>query len=161
VRQRLIGRFLIDPGVASPEQVREQAGRILAESILSQQQGLIREVIGEAHRNARGALGLRHVLTALERQEVQTLAVSRDFTAEAVECTNCRHLDTRMVRNCALCGQQTRELNDVSDALVDLALRNGAEIMFIEGDHDLKKSGGIGALLRYRADQNTPQKIAV
>jgi peptide subunit release factor 1 (eRF1) len=161
VRQRLIGRFLIDPGVASPEQVREQAGRILAESILSQQQELIREVIGEAHRNARGALGLRHVLTALERQEVQTLAVSRDFTAEAVECTNCRHLDTRMVHNCALCGQQTRELSDVSDALVDLALRNGAEIMFIEGDHDLKKSGGIGALLRYRADQNTPQKIAV
>jgi peptide chain release factor subunit 1 len=161
VRQRLIGRFLVDPGAASPEQVREQASRILAEFILLQQQELIREVVGEAHRNARGALGLRHVLTALERQEVQTLVVSRDFTAEAVECTNCRHLDTRMVRNCALCGQETRERSDVSDALVDLALRNGADTMFVDGDHDLRKSGGIGALLRYRADQNTAQKIAV
>jgi peptide chain release factor subunit 1 len=161
VRQRLLGRFLVDPVAASPEQVREQAGRILAESSLSQQQGLIREVIGEAHRNARGALGLRHVLTALERQEVQTLVVGRDFKGEAVECTNCRHLDTRMVRNCALCGQETRELSDVSDALVDLALRNGAEIMFVDGETDLQKSGGIGALLRYRADQNTAQRIAV
>src|SRR5262249_23757000 len=118
-------------------------------------------VLGEAQRNARGAIGLRHVLTALERQEVQTLVVSRDFTGEAVECANCRHLDTRMVRNCALCGQETRELSDVSDALVDLALRNGADIMFVDGESDLRKSGGIGALLRYRADQNTSKKIAV
>ena len=66
-----------------------------------------------------------------------------------------------MVRNCALCGQETRELTDVSDALVDLALRNGAEIVFVNGETDLRKSGSIGALLRYRADQNTPQKIAV
>ena len=161
VRQRLLGRFLVDPAAASAEQVREQAGRILAETSLSQREGLIREVVGETQRNARGALGLRHVLTALERQEVQTLLVSRDFAAEAVECTNCRHLDTRMVRTCALCGQETHELSDVSDALVDLALRNGAEIMFVDGENDLRKSGGIGALLRYRADQNTAQKIAV
>lgn len=161
VRQRLIGRFLIDPVMASPEQVREHAGRILAESILSQQQGLIREVIGEAQRNARGALGLRHVLTALERQEVQAVVVSQDFTAEAVECTNCRHLDTRMVRSCAICGGETHALADISDALVDMALRNGAEITFIKGDPDLEKAGHIGALLRYRADQNTPQKVAV
>lgn len=161
VRQRLLGRFLVDPVAASAEQVREHAGRILAENSLSIQQGLIREVIGETQRNARGALGLRHVLTALERQEVQTLMVDRDFSAEAVECSNCRHLDTRMVHNCALCGQETHELSDVSDALVDLALRNGAEIVFVDGENDLRKSGGIGALLRYRADQNTAQKIAV
>lgn len=161
LRQRLLGRFLVDPVAASAEQVREHAGRILAEDSLSQQEGLIREVVGETQRNARGALGLRHVLTALERQEVQTLLVSGDFAAEAVECMNCRHMDTRMVRNCALCGQETHELSDVSDALVDLALRNGAEIIFVDGENDLRKSGGIGALLRYRADQNTAQKIAV
>src|SRR5205807_7436632 len=159
--QRLIGRFLVDPGLATGDEVREHAERILGEHVSSEQQALIREVVGESQRNGRGAVGLRHVLTALERQEVQTLLVSRDFQAEAVECTNCRHLDTRMVETCALCGQETHELSDVSDALVDLALRNGAEIMFVDGENDLRKSGGIGALLRYRADQNTAQKIAV
>ena len=117
--------------------------------------------MGEAQRNGRGALGLRHVLTALERQEVQTLVVSRDFQAEAVECSNCRHLDTRMVRNCAICGHETREISDVSDALVDLALRNGADIKFIDGDSELEKAGRAGALLRFRADQSTPQKVAM
>jgi peptide subunit release factor 1 (eRF1) len=101
------------------------------------------------------------VLNALERQEVQTLLVSRDFKSEAVECTNCRHLDTRMVETCAVCGNKTRELSDVSDALVDLALRNGAEIRFVDNDPELEKAGRVGALLRFRADQNTAEKVAV
>jgi peptide subunit release factor 1 (eRF1) len=82
----------------------------------------------------------------------------RDFKAEAVECTNCRHLDTRMVKTCAVCAHGTRELSDVSDALVDLALRNGADIRFVENDPDMEKAGHVAALLRFRADQNTGEK---
>jgi peptide subunit release factor 1 (eRF1) len=160
LKQKLSGQFVIDVGTASPDDVREHADRILTETMLAEQMGLIREIVGEAQRNARGALGLKHVLNALERQEVQTLLLTRGFTAEAVECTNCRHLDTRMVKNCAVCAHETRELSDVSDALVELALRNGAEIRFIDGDVELEKSGHIGALLRFRADQNTAEKLA-
>jgi peptide subunit release factor 1 (eRF1) len=121
---------------------------------------LVREVLGEAQRNARGAKGLRHVLNALERQEVQTLLLTRDFNAEAVECTNCRHLDTRMVKHCAICAHKTHRINDISDTLVDLALRNGAEIRFVDGDVELEKAGRVAALLRFRADQNTGEKLA-
>jgi peptide subunit release factor 1 (eRF1) len=161
VRQRLAGRFLVDPIAATAEQVREYATRILQSHRAEEQQELLREAIGQAHRNSRGAVGLRHVLNALERQEVQTLLVARDFSSEAVECTNCGHLDTRMVPSCAVCGNKTRELSDVSDALVDLALRNGAEIRFVDNDPELEKAGRLGALLRFRADQNTAEKVAV
>ncbi|HEY2361099.1 MAG TPA: hypothetical protein VGK36_08290 [Candidatus Angelobacter sp.] len=158
LRQKLRGRFPIDVLSATPEEVRQHARRILTESMLTNQRDLITEVMGEAKRNGRGAVGLRHVLNALERQEVQTLLMTRSFKAEAVECPNCRHLDTRMVKNCAVCGQQTRELADISDALVDLALRNGADIRFMDGDPDMEKSGHVAALLRFRADQNTAEK---
>jgi peptide subunit release factor 1 (eRF1) len=147
--------------VVSGEEVREQAERILNENMLGEKQALVREVLGEAQRNARGAVGLHHVLNALERQEVQTLLVGHDFKAEAVECTNCRHLDTRMIKKCVLCAHDTRELSDVSDTLVDLALRNGADIQFMNDDADLEKAGRVGALLRFRADQNTAEKMAV
>jgi peptide subunit release factor 1 (eRF1) len=160
LKQRLVTQFLIDPS-APGEEIRETATRILREHRNREEQDLIRETVGQSQRNSRGAVGLRHVLNALERQEVQTLLVSRDFTGEAVECTNCGHLDTRMVAACAVCGNQTRELSDVSDALVDLALRNDAEIRFIESDPQLEKAGRVGALLRFRADQNTAEKIAV
>jgi peptide subunit release factor 1 (eRF1) len=161
LKQKLRGRFPIDVASATPDDIRQHANRILTESMLTEQMALVREVMAEAQRNARGALGLRHVLNALERQEVQTLLLMRDFKAEAVECPNCRHLDTRMVKSCAVCGHDTRELSDVSDALVDLALRNGAEIRFIDGEPDLEKGGHVAALLRFRADQNTAEKMAV
>jgi peptide subunit release factor 1 (eRF1) len=147
--------------VAAAEEVRQEANRILTEGMLTAQMELVRETMGEAQRNGRGAAGLRHVLNALERQEVQTLLLPRDFKAEAVECPNCRHLDTRMVKQCAVCGHATRELKDISDSLVDLALRNGADIRFIDGDPDLEKAGRVAALLRFRADQNTAGKMAV
>lgn len=158
LKQKLRGRFPVDVLSATPEEVRQHANRILTESMLASQRELISEVMGEAQRNARGAVGLKHVLNALERQEVQTLLMLRSFKAEAVECPNCRHLDTRMVKACAVCGQETRALSDVSDALVDLALRNGADIRFIDGDPDMEKGGQVAALLRFRADQNTAEK---
>jgi len=161
LKQRLRGRFAVDVASAAAEEVRQQANRILLQAMLTGQRDLVREVIGEAQRNARGAVGLRRVLNALERQEVQTLLIGRDFSAEAVECSNCRHLDTRMVKVCAVCGHDTREVPDVSDALVNLALSNGADIQFVDGDPDLEKTGRVGALLRFRADQNTAEKMAV
>ena len=160
VKQRIAGRFLLDPIAATAEDVREYAMRVLKKNRNAEQQDLVRETVGQASRNGRGAVGLHHVLTALERQEVQTLLVIRDFKAEAVECTHCRHLDTRMVSSCAVCGQKTRELSDVSEMLFDLALRNGADIEFIEADPDLEKAGRVGALLRFRADQSTAVKMA-
>jgi Bacterial archaeo-eukaryotic release factor family 10 len=161
LRQRLLGRFLVDPVAASATEVREHAGRMLDQARSARLQSLVREAIGEAHRKARGAVGLRHVLSALERQEVQTLIIGDGFKAEATECSNCRHLDTRMVRSCAICGSATRELGDLTDALVDLGLRNGAEIEFIDSDPDLEKVGHVAALLRFRADQSPAERLAV
>jgi peptide subunit release factor 1 (eRF1) len=161
VKRRLIERFPVDPGLASAQEVHQQAEAGIRDFIAAEEQGMIREMMAEAQRNGRSALGLRHVLSALERQEVQTLLVGRDFQAEAVECGNCGHMDTRMVRNCAVCSSETKELTDVADALVALALRNGADIRFIDDDSDLEKAGKVGALLRFRADRNTARQMAV
>jgi peptide subunit release factor 1 (eRF1) len=161
LKQKLSGRFTLDPASATAEDVRKIAEQILRDKRTAEQGSLVREVVGQASRNSIGAVGLRHVLTALERQEVQTLVISPDFHAEAVECTNCRHLDKRMVKACAVCGKKTRQLSDVSDALVDSALRNGAEIQLVASNPELEKAGRVGALLRFRADQNTAGKVAV
>jgi peptide subunit release factor 1 (eRF1) len=160
LKQKLRGRFPMDVSSATGEEVKQHTVRILTEAMLTEQMELVRQVMGEAQRNALGAIGLRHVLNALERQEVQTLLLARDLKAEAAECPNCRHLDTRMVKHCAVCAHETRHLGDISDALVDLALRNGAEIRFIDGDPELEKAGHVAALLRFRADQNTAERLA-
>lgn len=158
VRQRLVGRFTIDPVLATSEQVLEHANRLLQEHERSQRQGVVREVLGEAQRNGRGAVGLRHVLRSLERGEIQTVLIGELFSAAATRCQHCGHMDPRMVKHCAVCGKETREIEDVGDALVGIAIRKGLSVLYVRDEPDFEKAGNIGALLRFRADQNTPRK---
>ena len=160
-KQHLVGRFRIDPKVATQEQVRTMALAKLAEVDRDMKQGLIREVIGEAHREGRGAIGLRRVLRSLETGEVQTLLLGNNFRAPGVKCYYCGHMDLRVTPNCEVCGKPNTELEDIGDAIVGYAIRNGIEIVYIKNDEEFDKVGRIGALLRFRADQNTPMKVAV
>ena len=161
VKQRLIGRLTADPATASLEQVRDQAQRLLDAHARSERHGLLREVLGESQRNGRGAVGLRHVLTSLERGEVQALLFGEGFSAPVAECCNCGHLDTRMVKACAACGRETRHVDDVSEVLITRALGEGIRLVYVADEPEFTRAGGVGALLRFRADQNTPQKLAV
>jgi peptide subunit release factor 1 (eRF1) len=159
-RQHLVGRFRVDPKLASPDQVKQMAREQLAEYENNRKQGMIREVVGEAHRNARGAVGLRHVLRSLELGEIQTLMIGSTFHAPGVKCYNCGHVDMHVAPECAVCGKQNTELEDIGDAIVGHAIRTGVEIAYIADDEEFDRIGRIAALLRFRADQNTAEKVA-
>jgi peptide subunit release factor 1 (eRF1) len=159
-RQHLVGHFRIDPKVATPEQVKQVAREQLAEYDASRKQGLIQEVVGEAHRNGRGAVGLRRVLRSLEQGEVQMLLLGSTFHAPGVKCYNCGHMDMHTSPICAICGKENTELEDIGDAIVGHAIRTGVEIAYVQDDEEFDKIGRIAALLRFRADQNTAEKIA-
>jgi peptide subunit release factor 1 (eRF1) len=160
LKQRLIGRFVVDPGAAKNGDIEDSVDRILSEHREAETRSAIREVLGESQRNGRGSVGLRHVLTSLERGEVHKLLIGPNFAAHAVECTNCGHLDTRVVKSCAVCGGDNQEHSDIHDVLISNALRRGVEVMYVSADEDFDMKGNIGALLRFRADQNTAEKLA-
>ena len=159
-RQRLAGHFRIDPKAATPEQVKQMALQQLAEYNAEMKRGLISEVIGEAHRNGRGAIGLRRVLRSLEIGEVQTLLLGSTFLAPGVKCFNCGHMDMHVAPVCVVCGKDNTELEDIGDAIVGHSIRNGIEIVYIADDEEFDRVGRIAALLRFRADQNTAVKVA-
>ena len=160
VRQHLLGRLTLDPSSATLEQVREQGLRVLTQARANHCETVLREVLGQAQRNGRGAVGLRRVLRSLETGEVQALLLGDKFEAPGVECTNCGHLDFHMGESCAVCSQPVRQLSDMADAIIGAALRKAIEIIYVEQNEELEKVGHIGALLRFRSDQNTPMKQA-
>jgi peptide chain release factor subunit 1 len=161
LKQRLLGHFSAEVSTISNEQIRERANQILEEGQNNRRRALLREVLGQAQRNGFGVTGLRRVLRSLEMGEVQSLLLGENFRAHAIECTNCGHLDSRMTSTCEVCGQKTRELEDVSDAIIPTAIRRDIELHYVKDDPELDRVGNIGALLRFRADQNTPAKTAI
>ncbi len=160
VRQRLLGHFSADVASISTEQIHDHANRMLHDWQDTRRQNLVREVLGQAQRDGNGVTGLRRVLRSLELGEVHILLLGDKFHARAVECSNCGHLDAHLVRSCPVCSQETRELDDVCDAIVPQAIRRDIELFYVKDDADLDRVGNIGALLRFRADQNKPAILA-
>ena len=154
VKKRLLGRFVADVSATTDEQVREQAGRILRQSLDQHQHDLVSQVLSEAKSNGRGVTGLRRVLRSLEMGEVQTLLMAENYSAHAVECSGCGHLDAHMVRYCPVCGRGTQELEDVCDAIIPAAIRHDVELLYVKEEPEFDRVGSIAALLRFRADQS-------
>lgn len=159
-RLHLVGHFRIDPKVATSDQIKQMAREQLAAYDAERKQTLIRDVVGEAHRNGRGAVGLRRVLRSLEQGEVQTLMLGATFHAPGVKCYYCGHMDMHVSPTCAICGKDNTELEDIGDAIVGHAIRTGVEMVYVPDDEEFDRIGRIAALLRFRADQNTAEKVA-
>lgn len=153
VKQRVLGHFSADVAKLTNDQIREQASRILRESLDGRCRDLVREVLNQAKSNNRGVTGLRRVLRSLELGEVQTLLIGDSFHHAAAECSSCGHLDAHVVRNCPACDRETRELGDVCDAIIPIAIRRDIELFYVKDDSEFDRAGNIAALLRFRADQ--------
>jgi len=160
ITRRMLGRFRTEPNLASPNTIVEAVERLLEQRDRQTRDEIIETVVGEARRNGNGAVGLRRVLSALEKREIQTIVIGDQFEAPGVECTNCGHLEFNSNEKCSLCEQPTRQVDDLADAIIGAALRNGIEIMSISNDERLANNGHIAARLRFRSDQNTPMKLA-
>jgi peptide subunit release factor 1 (eRF1) len=160
VHKKIIGRFSEDLGNLTNEKAAAEANRVLRQSLEQHHRSLFRATLDEARGNGLGATGLRRVLRALEMGEIDTVLMARDYSARAVECTNCRHLDSHLVPYCPVCGRATRQLDDVCEALVPRVVRNSITLVLLNPDDTLDRIGNIAALLRFRADRNKNQMLA-
>ena len=154
VKQRVIGHFPADVATVTMEQIREHAGQALRHAQEQRRDALVRETLSMAKGNSRGVTGLRRVLRSLELGEVQALLLGENYTAHAVECNSCGHIDSHMVSFCPVCGKATRELEDVCEAMIPMAIRRDIELFYVKNDAEFDRVGNIAALLRFRADKS-------
>ncbi len=160
VKQRLIGRFSADVASVSNEEIRDRAGAVLDRWIAERGVKKASEALDFAKSNGRGVTGLRRVLQALETGEVQSIFLTENYSAHAVQCPHCGHLDAHLVPTCVACGHATRELTDVCDAIIPIAIRRDIELFYLKDHESLDRAGNIAALLRFRSDQTSGQIAA-
>jgi len=160
VKQRLIGRFSADVASVSNEEIRDRAGALLNRWITERGAKKVSEALDFAKSDGRGVTGLRRVLQALETGEVQSICLTENYSARAVACPHCGHLDAHLVATCVACGHATRELADVCDAIIPIAIRRDIEMFYLKENEDLDRAGNIAALLRFRSDHKSGQIAA-
>ena len=160
LKNALLGHFVAEPGTATVEDVRVNSGNILRQTRHDRVAHTLEEVLDQSRANARGVTGLRRVLRSLEMGEASIILLGENYRARGIECTNCGHLDAHIVRFCHVCGHVARELEDICEAIVPMAIRRDVELIYVKDDPEFDRVGNIGAMLRFRADQNGSIAVA-
>ncbi len=154
LKRILVGRFLVDPGLATAEEIREKAQEIVDQKDGKDEAELVEKTAGAAAAKGLGAVGLRAVIDALEKGEVRTLLWPEgDLQSmhSASLCENCGHLEAEELPTCELCGRHMRRFAHADEALLRHTLGRGIEVRRL---HRLRlpPPHEVAALLRYRVE---------
>ena len=162
LKRILVGRFLVDPGLAAAELIKEKAQVIVDQRDREEEARLVEKSVGAAAAKGLGAMGLTAVMGALEKGEVRTLLWPKRNVKgphAAWLCRNCGHLETAEADTCALCGWGMRRFARAEEALLRHTLGRGIEVRLLRCAK-LPPPNEVAALLRFRAETHAPQALA-
>lgn len=147
LKNRLATEFNAHPDNPLPE-LKEKAIDAARAWERENEQALIDEIFDRSGPKDKGELGVEPVLEALMLGQVQTLAVSKDFTTEGYICPNDRTLSTYQ-DTCPVCGADMHYTRCLADEMVEEALSQNAEVKHIFAPSAAFEQYGIGAKLRF------------
>jgi peptide chain release factor subunit 1 len=144
IQERLAGRIEVDMDRVNADRVLA-AAQPLFEELERKRESQALERLGE-----RGARGLPDVLRALNERRVEVLMLNQRFSERGVQCPVCGWLGPAGESRCPADGADLVELEDMTDAAIELALQQSAELLAVQHeDEALAGDGGIAALLRF------------
>jgi peptide chain release factor subunit 1 len=147
VAERLAGRIDVDVDTATPEKVLEKT-QPLFESMEEEREASALDRLGEG---GRAAADLEAVLRALNERRVECLVLDERFTAPGTACPECGWLGPGGERTCPVDGRELEQLDDITEAAIELTLQQSAEILAVRRKREAlqERAGGVAALLRF------------
>jgi peptide chain release factor subunit 1 len=148
LRERVVGRVVIDVENAHAEDVRAAAAEHIAAATRRRDDEALQAFAQGFARDDRAAAGLAGVLTAVTEQRVETLLVDEGFAAPGVTCPRCGWLATEGA-TCPADGTPTEPRDDVVEEAVERALTTAAAVRVLRDRPELASHGHIAAILRF------------
>jgi peptide chain release factor subunit 1 len=144
---RLAGRIEVDVDTATPDKVLEKT-QPLFEAIEEEREAAALDRLGEGGRAARN---LEEVLPALNERRVEYLLLDERFSAPGTTCPECGWLGPGGERTCPVDGRELEQLDDLTEAAIELTLQQSAEILAVRRRREelQERAGGVAALLRF------------
>lgn len=106
----------------------------------------IREGLGSG---GRGAAGFSEVLGGLERGQIQTLLVDRNYRPPGWRCPECDWVGLDPLERCPICGGRPVPIVDAVGELVRMAILQSSRVEVAENIPALDEMGGVAAQLRF------------
>src|SRR5215213_9038677 len=143
--ERLAGRIDVDVEHSTPEQVLE-AAQPRFDELEDQREADALERLGDT-----GVTGLEEVLRALNERRVETLVADEQFSAPGSCCPVDGWLGPDGIESCPVDGSPLEHLDDLTEAAIELAIQQSADILEVRRRRDelAQRADGIAALLRF------------
>jgi peptide chain release factor subunit 1 len=160
VQERYVGhvRLLMEANI---NDVRDHAREVLGNYVKNRKNELIELVESESQAQDLGVHGLGDTLQVLQQGQVQSLVVDSEIRSSGVICRECGAMSVTPGEGntCAYCqSKDIRDMDNVIPALITSAFQQGSAIAVIDDEaqkEQIARLGGIGAILRFRVDEQT------
>lgn len=149
VQKKLKTRIKVKPNDTIGKILKEV---LSAKDLLKKQEKdeILKRFVSEMERDGLAVSGLGYTLRKLNRGEVQTLLVTRNFSKPGRRCPRCKFLFEDETE-CPSCQIETTSLADIIDEAVATALNSSCKVKHLNPSSELDRYGQIGAFLRFKA----------
>jgi peptide subunit release factor 1 (eRF1) len=152
IKEKLIDYIHLDPN-SSMKAILETIEPMIHEAKRRQELADLAELEKQATaKGGLGALGLTDTAMALSKGQVRTLLMLQNFDGEGSECPNCGTLRAGRREKCPYDGAELRPVQ-LREAFTTRAVQQSAAVHIVESSDYLAAHDGVGALLRYRDDE--------
>jgi len=154
VRQHIVDTFPMDFSEERSRVLKKLFERLL----LKEREEVHEEIKSLKERGLKAgsvALGLNGTLEAINKGQIHTLYLLKEFSLSGGKCRHCGSLILLAPAKeggsppCPLCVGETRAI-DLSEELTKAALRQDGDVKWVEENAILKEHDGVGASLRFR-----------
>ncbi|GEM_PF-1131070 len=150
LQQKYIGSIFAEPD-ESPHTIKEKVKNLIENFERRQKDSLVDKLIDEYNTHGIGVLGIEATVKALMMEQAKQIIYDSDFQTDGYVCKNCNYISLKKDESCPYCGGEMFYYNDVTDEIIEYALKQGCELIEVVGNQRLIEAGKIGAVLRFRS----------
>jgi len=148
IKNKLKGRIKTKPS-DSPDKVLSESLKLEKTLKKEEEEEIVDRLIAELEKGGLAVSGVQDTLKKLNRGEVHTLVVTRNFSKQGKICPKCNFLYLDEPR-CPSCRVKTENVVDIIDEAVEIAMDKNCQVKHIMPPSRLRTYGNIGAFLRYK-----------
>lgn len=149
LQSRYIGSITPDFSF-SPQSLKKGAAELINQVETEYKNEMVNKLIEEYEPTEWGVVGLENTINCLMFYQIRVLIYEVGFEFPGYICEKCNSMTVKEQPNCPYCDGKLIYHNDITNEIIETALKQGCELLGVSENQKLKDVGSIGAILRFK-----------